>query len=345
MNEYDRSTGWLRGASTTHEIRVLAWPKLLAYRRAIGSTAWKAWQPDFPLVSGAQADDAIDAFLGTIPEDVRRLAGQYRSHHWDVVRWCALAGYGGEHLLEANPALAFMLALSRRFARPSKAARRSALPAALAFTRQRRLLGWLGFPATEPARRVLARIEPAAINVPGLLMLRKALAGVEIPPRLAHAHRINADLLLLAGHRLLDALSASLLEAISKPERQEVASPLARQIVVTAALWDRVRPGTPRSVFQSPEHVRVIRSELTAESARAASRRFQEASFPPSAGTRDSRRSSLSPPARCWTTRANSRATASRRIGNARRQDAWRSTASSSRNAARSASSSDRADG
>ena len=263
--EFDPSIGCLRGTSATHEIRVLAWPKLMAYRRAIGSVDWKAWRPDFPLTGEPLADDALEAFVATIPAEVRRLAGRYSSRQWEVVRWCALAGYGGESVCEANPALGFMMALSPQFGRPSKVARPSALPAVLAFTKQRRLLGWLGFPPTEPVRRVLSRIEPTAINVAGLLLLRKALARVEVPPRLAHAPRINADLLLLAGHGLLDAVSASLFETLSKGDGGELASRSARQIVSTAALWRRVRPGELRPVFQSNEHVRAVGRELTAE--------------------------------------------------------------------------------
>jgi len=183
-------------------------------------------------------------------------------------------------MCEANPALAFMMAISPQFGRPSKVARPSALPAVLAFTKQRRLLGWLGFPATEPVRRVLARIEPTAINVAGLLLLRKALARVDVPPRLAHAPRINADLLLLAGHGLLDALSASLFEAVSEREGHEAASSTSDLIVSTAALWSRVRPGESRPVFQSSEHVRAIRRELMAER-RKSPVSSRKSTFPP----------------------------------------------------------------
>jgi len=262
---FDSSAGSLRGASDAHEYRVLGWPLLMGYRRPSGADAWRAWQPEFPVAGDGHGDPAIDAFLATIPEIVRRSAGRFQDHRWQVIRWCGLAGYGGEHLLEANPALAYMLALSPRCGRPTRAGKPAALPAALAFTRQRRLLGWLGFPATEAVRHVLARIEPAAVNVPAMLTLRKALTGVELPPRLAHAARINADVLLLAGHRLLDTVSAAIFEAVSETEGAASPSWFARQIVSTAAMWNRLRPGSPRPVFQSRESVRVLRRELTAE--------------------------------------------------------------------------------
>ena len=261
---FDPTSGCLRGYSATHEIRVLAWPRLMAYRRPIASTAWKAWQPDFPLVGGPREDRALDMFLAGIPIDVRRLVGRYRSHHWELIRWCALAGHGGESLCVANPALAFMLALSRQFGRRSPSHRPSALPAVLAFTKQRRLLGWLGFPTTEPVRRVLGRLLPGALTVAGLMALRKQLNRGGIPPRLAHVPHINADVLLLAANGVLACLSAAMFDAMSNPADDSCSTSTARRVVATVALWRRIRPVDPLPVFQSAEQVRVVQRELAA---------------------------------------------------------------------------------
>jgi hypothetical protein len=277
---FDPASDCLRGYSDTHEVRVLAWPRLMAYRRPIASTAWKAWQPDFPLAAEAAEDGAIGAFLAGIPVEVRRVVGRFRSHHWELMRWCALAGHGGESLCAANPALAFMMALSRQFRRPPAGSRPSALPAVLAFTKQRRLLGWLGFPPTEPVRRVLARILPGALTIADLKALRRQLTRGGIPPGLAHVPHINADVMQLAAQGVLGCLSAGMIAALSNPAEDSRSTSMARRVVAVVALWRRLRPADGLPLFHSAEQVRVVQREL------AAARREARAShasleFPP----------------------------------------------------------------
>jgi hypothetical protein len=134
-------------------------------------------------------------FFSLIPVPVREILLQYYKRRWHLLNLLARCP-GARDLHESNPALFFALASNWAFhkpavARPMRAAR------SLVRKKQRAILDWLGFPATESARRILAKIPPAELNMGMLVYLRQSLADPVKHKLLGHLPLLNADNLRL----------------------------------------------------------------------------------------------------------------------------------------------------
>lgn len=158
---------------------------------------------------------ALDAYRATIPAPILAELEGYRDRRWHLYNLLVRCP-GALDLSRSNPALAYALASSWVFhkpvpTKPLRAARR------LVNRKQKVILDWLGFPATEPARRLLAKIEPGALSVPFLLWMRKALAEPERVQAIRHINRINRPLaVLLMARKLERYLTPRLLEEVSQ---------------------------------------------------------------------------------------------------------------------------------
>jgi hypothetical protein len=136
-------------------------------------------------------DLAKALFLGTVPPAIKsRLQRFFLRGQWSLYRLLARCP-GSDDLVDCNPALAFALANSRGFhpvSRPLDSARR------LLRRKQRDILGWLGFPATDRARRVLAKVPAEQVSVPVLFRLRRILQrDAEAANWLSHLPRITDE--------------------------------------------------------------------------------------------------------------------------------------------------------
>ncbi|NLN92287.1 MAG: hypothetical protein GX130_03125 [Candidatus Hydrogenedens sp.] len=137
-----------------------------------------------------------------IPEDIRTLVAGFQQRQWHMLSFLARCGSEARELTENNPALAFALASNWVFhkpavQRPLRAARN------LLRKKQRHILAWLGFPATEATRRILAKIIPESITILQLLYLRDALEEPGMMKRLGHLPALNGGMLRLLTDRRL----------------------------------------------------------------------------------------------------------------------------------------------
>jgi hypothetical protein len=96
-----------------------------------------------------------------IPVEVRNAIAPFRSRHWQLLSLVARCGNAALDLLIANPALAYALASNWIFHKPAvQRPLRSARALLAKGKRQRDILEWLSFPATEAFRKLLMKVSP-----------------------------------------------------------------------------------------------------------------------------------------------------------------------------------------
>ncbi len=142
---------------------------------------------------------AVLDFFGQIPEDIRRIVQAYRERRWHILNLLARCP-GTDELHHSNPAICYMLASNWVFRKPAV---KQPMRAARSLVRrpQRQILDWLGFPATEAVRKILAKINPESLSVNNLLYLRTALADQGICKLLSHLPTINTGVLFLVNSK------------------------------------------------------------------------------------------------------------------------------------------------
>ena len=166
-----------------------SWPEGLTTEEIEVRARRRAWVEWYLAYTHAQ-------FFDTMPPDVRATLLKYRQRRWQLMN--LLIRCPGAHELEAsNPALAFALANNWVFHKPAVS---QPLRAARSLLRrkQRHILGWLGFPATESTVKIFRKVTPDTLDVQTLFYLRGALADKARAKKLAHLPRLNAGVLRLA---------------------------------------------------------------------------------------------------------------------------------------------------
>ncbi len=131
--------------------------------------------------------------LQAIPDRERTIASRFKDRRWHLLAMMARCP-GAADLLESNPALGFALASPWVLHQPAVLQPMRAMRA-LVHRPQARILAWLGFPATERVRRILRRIDPAALSARLLPSLRRGLSDDAATSLLAHLPRINEEVL------------------------------------------------------------------------------------------------------------------------------------------------------
>ena len=156
---------------------------------------------------------ARTAFIDMIPETIRLELQRYSNRRWHLLNILARCPNSLD-LSRSNPALLFALASNWAFhkpavAKPIRAVRR------LIGKKEKVIQEWLGFPATEAVRKLLAKIEPDAVNVEALLYLREALQNPVCLKLLRHLPRLNRQVVMLASdRRLMDHVTPRLLQDV-----------------------------------------------------------------------------------------------------------------------------------
>ena len=161
------------------------------------------------------------AFVSLIPEEIRREVRAYSDRRWHVMSLLARCP-GALDLSHSSPALLFAMASNWAFHKPAvtqpiRAAR------SLVWKKQKAIQEWLGFPGTEPVRRLLAKITPEAVNVEGLLYLREALGNSVCPKLLSHLPTLNrAAIMMAADRRTMAHVTPRLLEDVLEQSSAKV---------------------------------------------------------------------------------------------------------------------------
>lgn len=142
------------------------------------------------------------AFLDAIPEPVRAVVRRFDQSQWQMLTFLGRVP-GGLGLARTNPALAYALALNPAFHRPRVS---QPLRAARTWAHRprHRIAGWLGFPETSSAVKLLAKVDPGAAGVVPLFTLRRIAreGGAELAT-LQHLPRIHAAALECVGRASL----------------------------------------------------------------------------------------------------------------------------------------------
>jgi hypothetical protein len=164
-----------------------------------------------------------------IPVEIRNAIAPFRSRHWHLLSFVARCGDAARDLLLGNPVLAYALASNWIFHKPAvQRPLRSARALLAKGKKQRDILEWLNFPATEAFRKMLMKVSPKSVTVPALFYLRQQASTPDAMKALSHVPRINASVIRIATDpELLPYAAPNLLAEISTPsltdERPEAA--------------------------------------------------------------------------------------------------------------------------
>ena len=213
-------------------------------------------------------------FFSLIPVPVREILLQYRKRRWHLLNLLARCP-GADDLHTANPALCFALASNWAFhkpavTRPMRAAR------SLVRKKQRAILDWLGYPATESVRKIFAKIDSQALEVGALLYLRQSLADSDRLKLLGHLPTLNADTLRLINSEWSFARihPRVLFDAAASDEPPDT-QPVYEMLRDTLRMQQQLQNVRVPNVFSSLQHLRDIHDEISA----AHNARFHEAPY------------------------------------------------------------------
>lgn len=172
---------------------------------------------------------ATEAFLSSIPVEVRRAVRPFAEGQWELLRLADRCGTPFLDLLASNPALALALALRRRLVVPLA---RTADVSRLLRKRQREVAGRLGFPRAESAVRTLRRVPAATLSFWRLHHLRLALGREDLAGRLRFAPRLNASVLrLLCDPAAAPLVTPAFVEEIARLRTETRSAGIARSVL------------------------------------------------------------------------------------------------------------------
>lgn len=202
-------------------------------------------------------------YFDVIPDEVRTELLRYRDRRWHLL--CLFARCPGAlDLSRSNPALCYALASNWVFhkpavKRPLRAAR------SLIDRKQRRILDWLGFPATDSTRRLLQKIDPKAVNVIRLLHLRALVANDhEVVRWLSHLPQIDSRMMeIVTTGPLRPLLTGSLLREIDvQPTGRDYKPPELTMLWDVNQLTLRLPDVPARGQFATLRQLEAFHNEL-----------------------------------------------------------------------------------
>ena len=262
-----------------------AWPTLKAVRKE-ESGGWEEFEPRFRVVKpyrplkakeepqlelafeklavkpslADQRRRAFDGFRFAMPKPVAAVVEKFQNRQWGILR-LVRESEGVIEFVRLNPALAFGLGNIKPFREKFTTTEGAA---ALSRRRQRDVAEALGFPGTEGAAKILAKIYPESVSVDILLLLREALRRDEALKALSHMRKLNAGVLaLIATPNLLQASTPALLAEVgnSPAEKYQArASEILRDTLDMLAAID-LRSGVPK--IQSLERLLSMHAEVS----------------------------------------------------------------------------------
>lgn len=166
---------------------------------------------------------AVSQYFGLIPDDVRAELLKYTSRRWHLLNVFARCP-GAMDLSRGNPGLLFALASNWVFRKPAVKQSMRAIRS-LVNKKQRKILGWLGFPETETARRILMKFDPGSLSVEALLYVRSHLGDPFVEKTFAHMESINRDVIrLVTDEKYRSFISPRLLHDIAAGDRARLSA-------------------------------------------------------------------------------------------------------------------------
>ena len=208
-----------------------AWPSLKAVQKK-GKSPWAEFTPRFrllfdetqgpgdfpddPLPTGEeflrQRRRAFGAFRANIPVPVASAVEKYQTRQWKLLQLMQKSPAAIE-LAGINPALCFALASYKIFRE-----RFCTLEGATIVSkrRQRDIAEWVGFPGTDAAAKILAKVRTESVSVDTLKCLSEIMGDQKKLKLLSHLPRLDAEVLrIVQSDLLLPAATPSLLLEIT----------------------------------------------------------------------------------------------------------------------------------
>jgi len=226
----------------------------------------------FALARGSRLRTAHLRWLDSIPVDIRDRIAQFNVyHHWYILSFLGRCGSSAVDMLDANPALAFLLAVNEQFRvpavqRPLRAAR------GLLEKNQNSALKWLGFPGNKSTRRILRKIKPGSLNVAVLKQLRDVLTASTVTAsrkRLSHLKTLNDGIIrIICDPDLSEMVTLSFLDETGQNRKDEWYSPTVQCLIQTHQQWLKLRPRDRQPVFHCQKQLFDLQSELADEEVR-----------------------------------------------------------------------------
>ena len=163
--------------------------------------------------------EVFGQFAKTFPTEIFNAAMQFPERRWQALCFLSRCPEAID-LFNSNPAILFCVANNWVFHTPAvKNPMRAGR--ALIKRKQRDILKWLGFSATDKVRRILAKIPTSEITVERLLYLREALNCDYETNVLSHLPTLNKEVLrILCDPRISKSLTYSALEQIANDDHK-----------------------------------------------------------------------------------------------------------------------------
>lgn len=262
-----------------------AWPTLKAIRKE-GDDEWEEFDPRFRVVKpyrpqkvkkqpqlelafdripvkptlSDQRRRAFDGFRFSMPKPAAAAVEKFQNRQWGILRLVRLTE-GAIELARLNPALAFALGNFKPFREKFTTMEGAA---AISKRRQRDIAEALGFPGTEAAAKILAKISAESVAVDILLLLREALRrDVTLKP-LSHMKKLNAGVLALATNPLLlESSTPALLAEVAESATEKYQARAAEMLSDTLEMLAAVDPSAGSPKIQSLARLHAMHTEVS----------------------------------------------------------------------------------
>lgn len=180
-------------------------------------------------VGGGRA--ALDAFAALVPERTRCIAETFPEYQWMLIRLVEANRWAAD-LAESNAVLAFCLANSFEFNTTPKREIIWEQTNYYARRKQRLILRWLGYPDTGAMVRFMKKIDPAAVSVGRMRLLRQALkAEPGLAAMFGHFPTVTAGMLGMCHARLEKLVTPHLLEEMAAREDEQFVEHIPQQLI------------------------------------------------------------------------------------------------------------------
>lgn len=254
---------------------------------------WEAFRPEFRLLApevanpddGADEDDqrflaakrdAFVAFRAEIPVDMAAAVEAFTSHQWALLMLLH-GSKSGMDLVRSNPVLAYAVANNEHF-RPTPLDAATYQAVRYSHKKQRVIVGWLGFPATEAMVRIIRRV-PAKCASPGLLRtLRSVASDPDAVKLLGHVGTVNRGVIwLLSSPGQARLVTPALLREVSESSEEMDEAPTADLLMDSIRMAGEMKTTVVVRPLSSRRRVRECYDRITAAYRDAAVRQRLEA--------------------------------------------------------------------
>lgn len=214
-------------------------PAPLAESRVPGQKKWALYWPSMRLIQPVRTpstqdlsakDVAFQAFRREIPAELAELAAPFESHQWQLLKLMHSSSSAVD-LAKANPVLAYCLANNSEF-RGTKQEAAAEQAIWYSHRKQKVILGWLGFPASESIVRLFRKITQASVYPSLMRRLKGVLSGKnELQSVLAHLPTISKGVLeLVSNPELAVLVTPKLLIEVGGRDDEAIAGEMAEVI-------------------------------------------------------------------------------------------------------------------